>query len=48
MFLATGNEVLYLKRLSIGALRLDETLKTGEFKELSPEEAFKAYEQTNG
>ena len=48
MFLATGNEVLYLKRLSIGALRLDETLKTGEFKELSPEEAYKAYEQTNG
>ena len=48
MFLATGNEVFYLKRLSIGALRLDKTLKTGEFKELSPEEAFKAYEQTNG
>lgn len=33
-----GKEVTYLKRLSIAGIFLDETLKTGEFRELSEEE----------
>lgn len=47
MFLATGNEVLYLKRLSIGGLRLDEKLEPGRFRELTIEEAERVYEQTD-
>jgi len=39
MFHAVGSEVLYLKRLSMGSLVLDETLKPGECRELTPEEA---------
>ncbi|WP_343209023.1 pseudouridine synthase [Anaerolentibacter hominis] len=38
MFLAVGREVLYLKRLRIGSLKLDETLDAGEFRLLTPEE----------
>lgn len=45
MFLATGNEVLYLRRLSIGGLSLDPKLSLGEYRELSPEEAEKVFEQ---
>ena len=39
MFIARGNEVLFLKRLSIGGLVLDPGLAPGEFRELTPEEA---------
>lgn len=35
MFLALGNEVIYLKRLSMGPFTLDESLKPGEYKEIS-------------
>lgn len=38
MFAAVGNEVVYLKRLSIGELKLDESLKTGEYRELTEDE----------
>ena len=36
--LGAGKEVIYLKRLSIGSLRLDEGLKPGESRELTEEE----------
>ncbi len=38
MLLAVGNGVRGLKRISFGALRLDEMLKEGEYRELTPEE----------
>ncbi|MDD2980487.1 MAG: pseudouridine synthase [Hespellia sp.] len=38
MFLAVGMEVLYLKRLRMGSLRLDETLAPGEYRPLTSEE----------
>ena len=38
MFHAVGKEVQYLKRLSIGTLKLDESLALGEFRPLSEEE----------
>ncbi len=38
MFLAEQNEVEYLKRISIGALKLDENLKVGEYRELTADE----------
>lgn len=38
MFLAVGMEVVYLKRLSMGSLYLDETLKPGEFRCLTKNE----------
>ena len=38
MFEAVGNEVIFLKRLSMGSLRLDENLKPGEYREITPEE----------
>ena len=38
MFQAIGTEVVYLKRLSMGSLVLDETLKPGEWRYLSKEE----------
>ncbi|MFU0826561.1 MAG: Pseudouridine synthase [Lachnoclostridium sp.] len=38
MFKAVGKEVLYLKRLSMGNLKLDETLATGEYRKLTQEE----------
>lgn len=38
MLLAVNNEVLYLKRLSIGKVKLDENLKEGEFRKLTKEE----------
>ena len=37
-FAALGMEVIYLKRISMGALNLDESLPSGSFRELSPEE----------
>ena len=38
MFEAVSNEVIFLKRLSMGSLRLDDNLKPGEYRELTPEE----------
>lgn len=38
MFKALGKKVLYLKRLTMGELSLDPDLKTGEYRELTPEE----------
>ncbi len=38
MFLARGKQVLYLKRLTMGALALDETLALGAVRELTEEE----------
>lgn len=38
MFLALGNEVVYLKRIAIAGLVLDEKLKIGEARELTAEE----------
>ncbi len=38
MFEAVGKRVIELERLQIGGLKLDRTLKRGEFRELSKEE----------
>ena len=38
MFLAVGRRVLRLKRVRIGGLELDKTLKEGECRELTKEE----------
>jgi 16S rRNA pseudouridine516 synthase len=38
MFEAVGKKVIYLKRIKMGPLPLDETLELGEYRELSDEE----------
>ena len=38
MFEATGNEVVFLKRLSMGSLELPPDLLPGEYRPLSEEE----------
>ncbi len=38
MFASVGNEVVFLKRISIGNLPLDETLNEGECREIKKEE----------
>lgn len=38
MFQAVGNQVVFLKRLSMGSLKLDETLKPGAYRLLTQEE----------
>jgi 16S rRNA pseudouridine516 synthase len=38
MFEAVGKRVIYLKRLTMGPLLLDETLELGEYRELTDEE----------
>lgn len=38
MFEALGMQVVFLKRISMGPLHLDATLKTGEYRELSESE----------
>ena len=38
MFKAVDNEVLYLKRIKMGNLLLDQNLKLGEYRELTEEE----------
>ena len=43
---AVGNSVIYLKRLSYGALFLDESLKEGEYRLLTDDEV-KAIEKSN-
>lgn len=38
MFASVGNEVIFLKRISIGGLSLDESLKAGESREITEKE----------
>jgi len=38
MFNAVNNEVTYLKRISMGTLKLDGSLKTGQYRHLTEEE----------
>lgn len=38
MFAATGNEVLYLKRMAMGGVTLDASLKPGEYRTLTEKE----------
>lgn len=38
MFEAVGKRVVYLKRISMGSIMLDETLELGEYRELTDEE----------
>ncbi len=38
MFQAVGKEVIYLKRIAMGGLALDDRLSPGEFREMSEEE----------
>ena len=38
MFESVGKKVVYLKRLSMGKLILDETLSLGEYRELTDKE----------
>jgi 16S rRNA pseudouridine516 synthase len=38
MFIAINNEVTYLKRVSMGPIKLDEKLKLGEYRHLTEEE----------
>ncbi len=40
-----GKTVTYLKRLKIGGLSLDDTLASGEFKELTDEEAMSVFDK---
>ena len=44
---AVGSEVLYLKRLSMGPLKLDEELEIGTYRRLSEEELHKLKEYTD-
>lgn len=48
MFQAVGMEVLYLKRIRMGPLRLDEALKPGQWRELTAEEIKELKGSTNG
>ncbi len=38
MFAECGNEVIYLKRIAINNLTLDDNLKSGEYRNLSEDE----------
>ena len=38
MFESVGKKVIYLKRISMGPLELDESLELGEYRELTEEE----------
>ncbi|HHV96114.1 MAG TPA: rRNA pseudouridine synthase [Clostridiaceae bacterium] len=44
MFDAVGKKVKYLRRISIANVKLDENLKSGEFRELNQEELDMLYE----
>ncbi|MBS4191693.1 rRNA pseudouridine synthase [Bacillus sp. FJAT-49705] len=44
MFEAVGKRVIYLQRISMGALQLDESLELGEYRELTDEEINKLIE----
>lgn len=47
MVKAVGSEVLYLKRLSMGTLKLDEKLRIGAYRRLSETELKELKEHTN-
>ncbi len=47
MVKAVGSEVLYLKRLSMGSLKLDEKLELGTYRRLSETELQELKEHTN-
>lgn len=47
MFAYFGKKVLYLKRLQMGSIVLDENLKTGEYRELTREEIILLKENSN-
>jgi len=38
MFEAVGKKVIYLQRIEMGGLKLDESLKTGDYRELTADE----------
>lgn len=38
MFESVGKSVKYLKRIEVGPLKLDESLNTGEYRELTEDE----------
>lgn len=44
MFEAVGFKVEYLKRISMGGLRLDESLEIGKYRKLSPKEIEECFE----
>lgn len=44
---ALDNKVIYLKRVEIAGVKLDETLKLGEYRELTEEELTKLQENSN-
>ncbi|MDD5940737.1 MAG: pseudouridine synthase [Lachnospiraceae bacterium] len=46
--LGDGKRVLYLKRVKMGGLSLDETLQPGEWRELTPEEISSLEEKESG
>ncbi|MBA2871799.1 16S rRNA pseudouridine516 synthase [Anoxybacillus calidus] len=48
MFQAVGKRVVYLKRIQMGPLSLDESLELGEYRELTDEEVelLKSFQQT--
>ena len=48
MVQAVNKNVLYLKRLSFGPIRLDENLAPGSYRELTPEETALLYGQHGG
>ncbi|PWU70258.1 pseudouridine synthase [Gracilibacillus dipsosauri] len=48
MFEAVGKEVLYLKRLTMGSLELDSTLKLGQYRALTDQEIQNILEETKG
>ncbi|MCI8745658.1 MAG: 16S rRNA pseudouridine(516) synthase, partial [Lachnospiraceae bacterium] len=48
MFHAAGCEVLYLKRLSMGSLTLDESLQPGEYRPLTEEELAELQNERKG
>lgn len=48
MFEAANHKVLWLKRFSMGALFLDETLIEGQSRELTPDESAAVFEEVEG
>lgn len=46
MFAACGKHVIYLKRLAMGGLMLDDSLKTGEYRRMTDEELKRLTEET--
>ncbi|MEH7379611.1 pseudouridine synthase [Bacillus sp. JJ1533] len=47
MFEAVGKRVVYLKRIKMGPLPLDETLELGEYRELTDQEVMRLKNDTN-